>query len=552
MKPEYSPHFQNWLLSAVAGVFIAACTHAPTQLSGGGSDTEVSGKIFAADGTAEVGIVVALIAESYDPAFDGKLPSKMFDTTDTSGAYHFDSLDPGIYNMQAANPIDGTKLLLNFITVDSGKTRIIPDDTLKKTATLIISLPDSLMKYSGYLFVPGTFLWKSVQVNAGSVQFDSVPQGTLSSIVFQKTPTDSAIVLFHNVIIASSDTITLSPWAAWLHSAKIVLNTAASGANITQPVFDFPVLVRLDVSNFIFSQAKQKGEDVRFLRSDNSSIPIQIEQWDSTNASASIWVKLDTILGNTNSQYCTMLWGNPLAKTNSNPTAVFDTSNGFQGVWHLGESGGTTQKDATANHFDGTPVEMSGSNDVTGLIGRAQDFDGSSQCVSVLNARNTRLDVQTDSFYTVSAWVYARTLNKGLHVFLSKGSAQYGLMINKQDQWEFYGGLTGYGVDTTTTAQAAANVWTLVTGVRKGLKQFLYINGVLADSTVSAAATSASLSNNFYDLVIGRQSDDQSQWFDGIIDEARVEGKARSAEWTRLCYQNQRSDQIFVQIVPIK
>jgi len=47
------------------------------------------------------------------------------------------------------------------------------------------------------------------------------------------------------------------------------------------------------------------------------------------------------------------------------------------------------------------------------------------------------------------------------YTFLSKGSAQYGLMINKANRWEFYGGLAGYGVDTTTTAPATANAWTL-------------------------------------------------------------------------------------------
>jgi hypothetical protein len=125
-------------------------------------------------------------------------------------------------------------------------------------------------------------------------------------------------------------------------------------------------------------------------------------------------------------------------------------------------------------------------------------------------------------------------------------------MINKLDSWEFYGGLKGYGVDTTTSAPVTANVWTLVTGVRSGMKQYLYVNGALADSTMSAAGTSPGISNNFYDLVIGRQSDDQSQWFDGIIDESSVSNRARTSAWIKLCYQNQRSVQNVLQIVPIK
>ena len=84
------------------------------------------------------------------------------------------------------------------------------------------------------------------------------------------------------------------------------------------------------------------------------------------------------------------------------------------------------------------------------------------------------------------------------------------------------------------------------------MKQYLYVNGMAVDSTLSAEGANPNISSNFYDLVIGRQSDDQSEWFDGIVDEARVENNARSPEWIRLCYQNQRSDQIMVQVVTIK
>jgi len=722
MKQTHSRRILIWLLSAVAAMFIDACTHSPLQLSGGGSDTEVSGKILAADGTTKAGVVVALIPPNHDPVFDGNLSSKMIALTDANGKYRFDSLNQGVYNLQAELRSDGTKILVNSIAVDSGeiitvpdkmlkktatldivlsdslinasgfvtmpgtllsklltetngifridsvpqgvlpsiqfkKTRDdstvlfrnvaidssgiivlnsfntitgrtvavsgqpvpgatialvpsgynpafdaalspkyqavsdsfgafnlynieqgvynvypvsqvdgnkslidsiiigtaqvvrIPDDTLKKPATLVVWLPDSLTKYSGYLSISGTFFWKTVQPNTASIEFDSIPQGKLTSIVFQQTSSTSAIVLFHDIVIASSDTVILTQW---MHTAKVMLNTTASGANISQNILDFPVLVRLNSGNFNFSQAKPNGEDVRFFKTGNSALAFEIEDWDSATATATIWVKTDTIYGNNNSQYFSMLWGNPSAKTNSNPAVVFDTGNGFRGVWHLEQSGGTTQKDATYNKFDGTPEAMTGSSDVTGIIARAQDFDGSSQCISVLNARNSFLDVQTDSIYTVSSWVFARTLDNGLHVFLSKGSAQYGLMINKANRWEFYGGLPGYGVDTTTTAPASANVWTMITGVRNGLKQYLYVNGIPVDSTLSAAGANPNISNNFYDLVIGRQSDDQSEWFDGIVDEARVENNARSPEWIRLCYQNQRSDQIIVQIVTIK
>jgi len=547
-----NPYFRRLSRIIAAAFLFAGCTHLPTQLSGGGSDTEVSGKILSADGTAKPGVAVALIAQNYDPAFDGNLPPHLTAVTDAAGKYRFDSLDRGIYNLQATLSGDGTKILVNSITVDSGIVNTLQIQMLKKTATLIVPVPDSLAKYSGFINVPGTLLWKSLSANARSAQFDSVPQGTLSSIIFQKNAMDSGVVLYSNIVISSPDTFTLNPWLSWAHAAKIMLNTTVNGANAGETELNFPLLIRLTSLNFNFKQAKPKGEDIRFVRQDNSVIPYEIEWWDTTTSVASIWVKVDTVYAHNNNQFITMLWGNSAAKTNSSSSAVFDTAQGFQGVWHLGQSGGTTQVDATANHFDGTPSAMTGASDVTGNIGRAQNFNGSTQYITVLNSSNSRLDVQTETFYTVSSWVYASAFNQSPQVFLSKGSAQYGLMINAANRWEFYGGQAGYGVDTTTSAPAAANVWTLVTGVRSGMKQYLYVNGVVADSTPSAAGADSSISNNFYDFVIGRQSDNQSQWFDGIIDEVRVENQARSAGWNYLCYQNQRSDQIMVQVIPVK
>ena len=57
-----------------------------------------------------------------------------------------------------------------------------------------------------------------------------------------------------------------------------------------------------------------------------------------------------------------MYWGNPGATPISNSAAVFDTANGFAGVWHLGENGDSIY-DATGNAFNG---KKSGSNDGAG------------------------------------------------------------------------------------------------------------------------------------------------------------------------------------------
>jgi hypothetical protein len=438
------------------------------------------------------------------------------------------------------------------VSIDSRKSIAFADVAIKGTATLTVSLPDTLQSVAGYVYMPGTFSVVRSAAGATSVRFDSLAQGTYSSIVYQRSAADPAIVLFNNVVIDSAGLFTLDPYMNWQHEAKLTLNTTASGANIGEMLFNVPVLVRLTATEIDFSQARREGEDLRFVKPNNSPIPFEIEYWDSTTSAATIWLRIDTVRANAVTAIGRVLWGNSDAKKTSQPTVVFDTANGFMGVWHLGESGLNNKLDATANGFTATSVELSGSSDVAGVAGRALDVDGSSQCVSVLNARNSRLDVQADSFYTVSSWVFLRNAQLDNRVIVSKGSAQFGLMANERNQWEFYGGLRGYGVDTTTTSAATIDTWTHLTGVRKGRRQYLYVNGTLADSTASTAATSASLSNNYYDLVIGRQSDDESQWFDGMIDEVRVENRARSNEWVKLCYENQRTGQQLVQIQKVR
>jgi hypothetical protein len=512
------------------------------------SYNEVYGVIFESLQTV-AGAVVSLIPADYNPAFGGDLPVKLSGTTGTDGVYHFYNIDQGSYTLFAAK---GSKIIYPGVNIDSRKSIAFADIALKKTATLKVSLPDSLQSGSGYVYMPGTFSVVRSAPGATDVLFDSLAQGTYSRIVYQRSAADPAIVLFKNVVIDSAGLFVLDPYMNWRHEARVILNTTAGGANIGERLNNIPVLIRLTATEMDFSQARPEGEDLRFVRPNNSLMVFEIEYWDSATATAAVWLRIDTVQANAVTAVGRMLWGNPDAKKTSQPKIVFDTADGFAGVWHLGESGPNEKRDATANGFFATPVELTGSSDVAGVAGRALDVDGSSQCVSVLNARNTRLDVQADSFYTVSAWVYLRNAQLDNRVIVSKGSAQFGLMANEQNQWEFYGGLRGYGVDTTTTSAATVNVWTHLTGVRKGKRQYLYVNGHIADSTASAAGTSASLSNNYYDLVIGRQSDDESQWFDGLIDEVRVENRARSDTWVRLCYENQRIGQQFIQIQKVQ
>jgi hypothetical protein len=523
-----------------------------SQVAGGGSDTEVSGRILAATGEGANGAIVAIIDTGYDPGSDGPLPENSYDTADLQGKYRFNSVPAGVYNVWAQSPSGNEQALFGGVSVVEKQETRVNDVTIRGTATLAVPIPDSLRNAAGYVYLPGTLTMARCDAGVAVVRFDSLAQGTYARVVYQRSAADAPVVLFTNVVVDSAGLFTLDPFMNWLHEARVTLNTTSTGANVNETVVGFPALVRLTGAEVDFSQARPEGEDLRFVQADNSLVPFEIEYWDSATATAVVWVSIDTVRGNSSAQSFRVLWGNASAKKSSRPALVFDTAQGFQGVWHLGESGPNKKLDATANGFTGTPVELTGSSDVDGVAGRALDVDGSSQCVTMLDARNSRLDVQADGFYTVSAWAYLRNEQRDNRVIVSKGSAQYGLRANERNQWEFYGGLRGYGVDTTTTSDATVNEWTFLTGIRNGMRQYLYVNGTVADSTASAAGVSAGISDNYYDLMIGRQSDDESQWFDGLVDEVRVENQSRTAAWVRLCYENQRTDQKFIVIRKVR
>jgi len=54
--------------------------------------------------------------------------------------------------------------------------------------------------------------------------------------------------------------------------------------------------------------------------------------------------------------------------------------------------------------------------------------------------------------------------------------------------------------------------------------------------------------NRLFDVNIGRNDERPEQTFDGRIDEARISAAARSADWIKLSYENQRPDQTLVEI----
>ena len=129
-------------------------------------------------------------------------------------------------------------------------------------------------------------------------------------------------------------------YSQWTSSRDVILNTKASGANVTATQVNFPVLIRLTASDSaVFTGALVTGADIRFARTSGKHLPFQIEQWNAaTQKPLRYGYWSDTIKGSDSSASVKMFWGKAGAADSSKGSAVFDTTNGFQAVWHLKRS----------------------------------------------------------------------------------------------------------------------------------------------------------------------------------------------------------------------
>ncbi|MBD3421780.1 MAG: DUF2341 domain-containing protein [Chitinivibrionales bacterium] len=324
-----------------------------------------------------------------------------------------------------------------------------------------------------------------------------------------------------------------------LHRARRMTLNAAS---ITSDLYDFPLCVRLDASWLDFSLVGPGGDGLRFYRN-NTELQHEIELWDSAGSQGVVWVRVDTVKGGSQ-QELVMTWQTSVRSAFASSTHVFDTSQGFMAVWHLGEESpgmGAVGlfRDATANGYNGTDSVLSAAKE--GIIGKGQHFGGGIDYIPIAG------QVAPSGTFTLSAWFKLDTIDQNasnpaniISTYDWNNDNPNGFVIHVfRSDLDFIAG------DGTPRVSAAA--WNRVTpgwihyavvyqpgtGTVK-----MYVNGVAVPLNNPAVKNSI-----VYASAQTYISSPTSQSFRGALDEIRVESTVRSDDWVRLSYENQRPDQ---------
>jgi hypothetical protein len=233
----------------------------------------------------------------------------------------------------------------------------------------------------------------------------------------------------------------------------------------------------------------------------------------------------------------------------SSSSSVFDTANGFAGVWHLntllpdGANGYAADATANGNAME-AKAELQANDVASGVSYNGIDLKGSNE---YLIAAAPATDLQFSSTATISAWVKPSGFSHSSYSdiigrqYSADWRDSYVLSIHNTRP------VAIFGYDTLTRTYAdpvSAGEWLHLIGIRNGRNIRLYVNGEFASEVISLVSA---MPNDANAVTIGAQENNDyvTEFFWGVIDEVRLSGVVRSASWIKLSYANQRPGSTF-------
>ncbi len=352
------------------------------------------------------------------------------------------------------------------------------------------------------------------------------------------------------MLLCAVGTASAADFSSWAKNMQIQF----SGYTRSDALTNFPTLVVFSngvASGFSYVDFLSTNADLRFTDSTQTNeLNCEVEKWD-TNGSSCVWVQVPLL---TNNARLFAFWGKSGQTAPAYTTNGATWTNGYVGVWHLNEGGTGTRYNSTTNRYGATPTGFGGTEAVTGQVAGAVELNGTTKYLSVANQPVYDLGTGAGKQWTVSIWYQAKGSATTAQMLVMKRGAtaststDYGLFTeNGSLIWG-----TGAAADPArgawfgVTEPARSNwhhvVGTLTaTGTTSGVKS-LFVDGValVVNTNYTAKATTQASA-----LIFGREPPSSSFFFNGILDEIRIENVARSSNWVWACYMNQASNGSF-------
>ena len=352
---------------------------------------------------------------------------------------------------------------------------------------------------------------------------------------------------------------------------------AFPGYDGTDPLVDFPVLVRLEEGRGGFSYnhcALAGGQDVRFCDAAGVELASEVVKFDK-NGTSEFWVKVPRL---TNDARIFLVWGNADATARSSKLRVWGEN--FRGVWGL-DAGRNVSPDKSPSgqhavfHEAAVPLVQEGvvgeARHFTGKVGSGAAFEED----SIALVGNTDIDALQPETFTVSCWFRANEYPTVYATFMagstSSDSVYYNCMIGLDSSGHVIGcdylAYNGVYLDTryitTSEAVASLNEWHhFAYSLESDGKTRVYLDGVLVGTAAKSRShltsywgkswtnyriPSFGMMRNYgdrkYDAARRRVNP-----FVGDLDEVRLTDGVRGDDWVRAEYLMIASNDTFVAV----
>jgi hypothetical protein len=326
-----------------------------------------------------------------------------------------------------------------------------------------------------------------------------------------------------------ADTVSAAWWSPEF-DARVQLTISPPAASLDR----FPLLV--EISDADLGGAASDGRDLRFVQGD-TLLAHELVALDVAAGSLTAWVLIPSLAADSASEVA-LYFANPAASAVGDTAAVWDD---HVAVWHLDDDPAAPIGDATGAGSTGTAVGgMTAANLVDGVVGRALDFDGIDDGITVAaGAALARLAPMT-----ISVWVKNRAFaeNEGLIVARATtyGSTNHDFYVRASDACLNAGIYDGsVGVNTGCVDWSDAGVWHHLALVITDDEARLYFDGALAVISPSPSPRAS------HPVRIGYWGvADATRSWSGAIDEVWIAPVARSAEWIAMQHASQRASAV--------
>lgn len=358
-----------------------------------------------------------------------------------------------------------------------------------------------------------------------------------------KAVTRLALSIFCIVVLATlalTSTAQAENWwnGQWQYRSRIGFDTTPTGADVKSNLADIPVLIRLHMGNFNFSNTGDKGEDIRFVAADDKSLlKHHIEKFDPIDEVAYIWVKVPQLSGGVATDFIWMYFGNKEATGGQDGAGTYDASQ--VAVYHLGELEGAP-RDASA--YKNNIADYAGGQGLPSVIGNGMAFSGGGDHLTI----NAAPSLAFGDGFTFSTWLRIAQPQQAATLLERRGQGESAVRITIDGTQLCFQVTTADG-QTFRTAECPdlpLESWHhIALTAQSNQRMAVYLDGLeLYYMNLPVALPPADGA-----IAVAAGLDGQGGYV-GDLDELQLANVSRPEDWVRAAFKSQNAEALMVSV----